>query len=42
MQISRHWRMNSNRYRLQGVKNEDGSVSIQQKRQQQEVETSDE
>lgn len=29
MQISRHWRMNSNRYRLEGVKAQDGSVSIQ-------------
>ena len=29
MQISRHWRMNSQRYRLQGVRYEDGNVSLQ-------------
>ena len=29
MQISRHWRMNSQRYRLQGVRYEDGCVSLQ-------------
>ena len=29
MQISRHWRMNSNRYRLQGVRYGNGDVSVQ-------------
>ncbi|MBL8161841.1 MAG: hypothetical protein JNJ61_07625 [Anaerolineae bacterium] len=29
MQISRHWRMNSQRYRLQGVRYENGAVSLQ-------------
>jgi hypothetical protein len=29
MQISRHWRLNSQRYRLQGVKYEDGTYSLQ-------------
>ncbi|MFZ4812918.1 MAG: hypothetical protein ACOYL5_00180 [Phototrophicaceae bacterium] len=29
MQISRHWRLNPQRYRLQGVRLEDGSVSLQ-------------
>ena len=29
MQISRHWRMNSQRYRLQGVRYTDGNVSLQ-------------
>lgn len=29
MQISRHWRMNSQRYRLQGVRLENGQVSLQ-------------
>ncbi len=29
MQISRHWRLNSQRYRLQGVRYENGSVSLQ-------------
>jgi len=29
MQISRHWRMNSLRYRLQGVRYENGKVSLQ-------------
>lgn len=29
MQISRHWRLNSQRYRLQGVRYENGEVSIQ-------------
>lgn len=38
MQISRHWRMNSNRYRLEGVQNEDGTVSIQNRRQQENIE----
>jgi len=29
MQISRHWRLNAQRYRLQGVRYEDGKVSLQ-------------
>lgn len=29
MQISRHWRLNSLRYRLQGVRYENGKVSLQ-------------
>ena len=29
MQISRHWRMNSQRYRLEGVRYPNGEVSIQ-------------
>ena len=29
MQISRHWRMKSQRYRLQGVRYDDGHVSFQ-------------
>lgn len=29
MQISRHWRLNAQRYRLQGVRHQDGSVSLQ-------------
>lgn len=29
MQISRHWRLNAQRYRLQGVRYSDGSVSLQ-------------
>jgi len=29
MQISRHWRMNSQRYRLEGVRYQDGSLSLQ-------------
>lgn len=29
MQISRHWRMNAQRYRLQGVRYENGEVSMQ-------------
>jgi len=29
MQISRHWRMNAKRYRLQGVRYADGEVSLQ-------------
>ena len=31
MQISRHWRLNSQRYRLQGTEFEDGSRSLQQR-----------
>jgi hypothetical protein len=29
MQISRHWRMNAQRYRLEGVRIETGEVSLQ-------------
>ena len=29
MQISRHWRMNSQRYRLMGVRYQNGEVSLQ-------------
>ena len=29
MQISRHWRMNSQRYRLEGVRYANGAVSLQ-------------
>ncbi|MEO8393608.1 MAG: hypothetical protein ABI700_11520 [Chloroflexota bacterium] len=29
MQISRHWRLNSQRYRLQGVRYENGEVRLQ-------------
>lgn len=29
MQISRHWRMNSQRYRLEGVRYHNGDVSLQ-------------
>lgn len=29
MQISRHWRMNATRYRLEGVRYETGAVSLQ-------------
>ena len=29
MQISRHWRMNSQRYRLQGTRYQNGQVSLQ-------------
>ena len=35
MQISRHWRMNSQRYRLQGVRLENGQVSLQGRQQPQ-------
>jgi hypothetical protein len=31
MQISRHWRMNANRYRLEGVRYENGAVSLQER-----------
>jgi hypothetical protein len=31
MQISRHWRLNSKRYRLEGVRYEDGAVSLQER-----------
>lgn len=29
MQISRHWRLNPQRYRLQGVRYDNGDVSLQ-------------
>jgi len=29
MQISRHWRLNSQRYRLEGVRYQNGDVSLQ-------------
>ncbi|MDX2078659.1 MAG: hypothetical protein SFZ02_19665 [bacterium] len=29
MQISRHWRMNAQRYRLEGIRGETGEVSLQ-------------
>ncbi|MDZ4670488.1 MAG: hypothetical protein SH821_06435 [Phototrophicales bacterium] len=29
MQISRHWRMNAQRYRLEGVRVESGELSLQ-------------
>ena len=29
MQISRHWRLNAQRYRLEGYRNADGRVSLQ-------------
>jgi hypothetical protein len=29
MQISRHWRMKAQRYRLEGVRYENGAVNIQ-------------
>ncbi len=29
MQISRHWRLNSQRYRLEGFRNSAGEVSLQ-------------
>jgi hypothetical protein len=29
MQISRHWRMKAQRYRLEGVRYENGTVNIQ-------------
>jgi hypothetical protein len=31
MQISRHWRVNAKRYRLEGIRLEDGSVSLQER-----------
>lgn len=31
MQITRHWRMNNQRYRLEGVKHSDGQVSLSPK-----------
>lgn len=29
MQISRHWRLNAHRYRLEGFRNQHGEVSLQ-------------
>ena len=29
MQISRHWRLNAQRYRLEGFRNSNGQVSLQ-------------
>ncbi len=29
MQISRHWRLNAQRYRLEGFRNSSGEVSLQ-------------
>ena len=44
MQISRHWRLNAQRYRLEGYRNANGEVSIQRRpvnvNQQTEIETS--
>lgn len=38
MQISRHWRLNAQRYRLEGVRYEDGEVALQEKtRHEQEM-----
>jgi hypothetical protein len=39
MQISRHWRLNAQRYRLEGVRLEDGSVSLQNRATTQETQT---
>lgn len=33
MQISRHWRLNPQRYRLQGVRYETGEMSLQNRPQ---------
>lgn len=38
MQISRHWRMNPQRYRLQGVRYANGEVSLQARPQTQQEE----
>jgi hypothetical protein len=32
MQISRHWRLNAQRYRLEGFRNANGEVSLQPRR----------
>lgn len=32
MQITRHWRMQKQRYRLQGIRYQNGQVSLQPKR----------
>jgi len=43
MQISRHWRMNSRRYRLEGIRYEDNSAALEERTNtvviKQEVET---
>ncbi len=39
MQISRHWRMNSQRYRLQGVRLENGQVSLSARQPRSEEQT---
>jgi len=31
MQISRHWRLNALRYRLEGVRYNDGNMSVQER-----------
>ncbi|MEQ8677933.1 MAG: hypothetical protein RLP44_03450 [Aggregatilineales bacterium] len=31
MQISRHWRMNAQRYRLEGFRYQNGAVSLQER-----------
>ncbi len=31
MQISRHWRLNAQRYRLEGYRNTNGEVSLQRR-----------
>jgi len=41
MQISRHWRMNPQRYRLQGVRYANGEVSLQARPQPVAEETRD-
>jgi hypothetical protein len=41
MQISRHWRMNPQRYRLQGVRYANGEVSLQARPQPVQEETRD-
>lgn len=37
MQISRHWRMNAQRYRLEGIRYENGEVSLQDRPETQVV-----
>ena len=37
MQISRHWRMNSQRYRLEGVRYQNGEVSLQERPQASQI-----
>jgi hypothetical protein len=32
MQISRHWRLNAQRYRLEGFRNAEGKMSLQPQR----------
>lgn len=38
MQISRHWRLNAQRYRLEGFRNSNGQVSLQPRPTIQQVE----